>query len=127
MKSTMQRRALLGALVLLAAGAGLPGCDRKPATQPVPAGATVLALGDSLTSGVGASADTAYPTLLAARTGWNVINAGVSGNTSAQALERLPALLQEHRPALVIVSIGGNDFLRRLPLETTRTNLRRIG
>ncbi|MFX6601416.1 GDSL-type esterase/lipase family protein, partial [Acinetobacter baumannii] len=64
---------------------------------------------------------------LAARTGWNVINAGVSGNTSAQALERLPALLQEHRPTLVIVSIGGNDFLRRLPLETTRTNLRRIG
>ena len=127
MKPTIDRRALLGALVLLAAGAGLPGCDRKPATQPVPAGATVLALGDSLTSGVGASADTAYPTLLAARTGWNVINAGVSGNTSAQALERLPALLQEHRPTLVIVSIGGNDFLRRLPLETTRTNLRRIG
>ena len=43
------------------------------------------------------------------------------------ALERLPALLQEHRPALVIVSIGGNDFLRRLSLETTRTHLRRIG
>ncbi len=54
MKSTMQRRALLGALALIIAGAGLPGCDRKPATQPVPAGATVLALGDSLTSGVGA-------------------------------------------------------------------------
>lgn len=65
MKPTIDRRALLGALVLLAAGAGLPGCSRKPATQPVPAGATVLALGDSLTSGVGASADTAYPTLLA--------------------------------------------------------------
>ena len=127
MKSTMQRRALLGAMLLITAGAGLPGCSRKPATQPVPAGATVLALGDSLTSGVGASADTAYPTLLAARTGWNVINAGVSGNTSAQALERLPALLQEHRPTLVIVSIGGNDFLRRLSLETTRTHLRRIG
>jgi len=127
MKSTMQRRALLGALALIIAGAGLPGCTRKPATQAVPAGATVLALGDSLTSGVGASADTAYPTLLAARTGWNVINAGVSGNTSAQALERLPDLLQEHRPALVIVSIGGNDFLRRLSLETTRTHLRLIG
>ena len=127
MKSTMQRRALLGALALIIAGAGLPGCTRKPATQAVPAGATVLALGDSLTSGVGASADTAYPTLLAARTGWNVINAGVSGNTSAQALERLPDLLQAHRPALVIVSIGGNDFLRRLSPETTRTNLRGIG
>ena len=110
MKSTIDRRALLGAwLVHAGSGRRAAGCSRKPATQPVPAGATVLALGDSLTSGVGASADTAYPPC------WQpapagVINAGVSGNTSAQALERLPALLQEHRPALVIVSIGGNDF-----------------
>jgi lysophospholipase L1-like esterase len=43
-------------------------------------------------------------------TGWKVINGGVSGDTAAQALERLPALLQTHSPALVIVSIGGNDF-----------------
>ena len=121
------RRALMASLGALALVAQV-GCGRKtPRAQSLPPDATVLTLGDSLTSGVGASADTAYPTLLAARTGWNVINAGVSGNTSAQALERLPVLLHEHRPALVIVSIGGNDFLRRLPLETTRTNLRRIG
>jgi len=55
-----------------------------------------------------------------------VVNAGVSGDTSAQALARLPALLEEHRPALVVVSIGGNDFLRRVPEATTLTNVRSI-
>ena len=52
-----------------------------------------------------------------------MINAGVSGDTSAQALARLPALLQEYKPALVIVSIGGNDFLRAQPSSATRANI----
>ena len=114
----------LGAAVL----AGLLGaCDRgKTAAKAVPAGATVLALGDSLTYGTGASPDASYPTVLAALTGWKVINAGVPGDTSAQALARLPVLLAEHRPELVIVSIGGNDFLRRLPESDTRANVHAI-
>ena len=52
-----------------------------------------------------------------------MINGGVSGDDSAQALARLPALLEEHRPALVLVSIGGNDFLRRQPEGATRANI----
>ena len=117
--------------LLLAASLGpciaMVACGRKPPrAQAVPQGATVLALGDSLTSGVGASADTAYPAELARLTGWTVVNAGVSGNTSAQALERLPGLLQKHQPALVIVGIGGNDFLRRQSAATTRANILRI-
>ena len=104
--------------------AALAGCGRdKKTAQPVPPGSTVLALGDSLTFGTGASAETSYPTVLAGLTGWNVVNAGVSGDTSAQALARLPALLAEHRPKLVIVSIGGNDFLRKLPESDTRANV----
>ena len=100
----------------------LAGCGRdKKTAQPVPPGSTVLALGDSLTFGTGASAETSYPTVLAGLTGWNVVNAGVPGDTSAQALARLPALLAEHQPKLVIVSIGGNDFLRKLPESDTRT------
>jgi acyl-CoA thioesterase I len=125
----LQRRRLLGSAALIgiaAVGLALPGCSIKPSAQAVPAGASVLALGDSLTSGVGATPETAYPALLEAQTGWKVVNAGVSGNTSAQALERLPALLQAHQPALVIVSIGGNDFLRRMSAEGTRTNIRQI-
>ena len=105
----------------------LAGCGRdKKTAQPVPPGSTVLALGDSLTFGTGASAETCYPTVLAVLTGWNVVNAGVPGDTSAQALARLPALLAEHQPKLVIVSIGGNDFLRKLPESDTRTHVHAI-
>ena len=105
----------------------LAGCGRdKKTAQPVPPGSTVLALGDSLTFGTGASAETSYPAVLAGLTGWNVVNAGVSGDTSAQALARLPALLAEHQPKLVIVSIGGNDFLRKLPESDTRTHVHAI-
>ena len=105
----------------------LAGCARdKKTAQPVPPGSTVLALGDSLPFGTGASAETSYPTVLAGLTGWNVVNAGVPGDTSAQALARLPALLAEHQPKLVIVSIGGNDFLRKLPESDTRTHVHAI-
>jgi lysophospholipase L1-like esterase len=62
--------------------------------------------------------------VLAGLTGWAVVNA-VPGHTSAQALQRLPALLAEHRPALVIVSIGGNDLLRRGDEGALRDDLRR--
>jgi len=124
--SQVRRRALLASLAAMAL-APLAACGRKPPrAQALPAGATVLALGDSLTSGVGASADTAYPAVLQRLTGWKVVNGGVSGDTSAQALARLPGLLQQHQPALVIVSIGGNDFLRRQSSATTRTNVQRI-
>lgn len=114
---------------MLAAGAllALAGCGRKPPrAQAIPSGATVLTLGDSLTAGVGASADSAYPAVLQRLTGWKVVNGGISGDTSAQALQRLPDLLHQHQPALVIVGIGGNDFLRRQSASATRANVRRI-
>ena len=127
--SALNRRAFVrqmaGGVVATSLLAAIAGCGRKQAAraQLVPAGSTVLALGDSLTYGTGASPETAYPTVLAELSGWNVVNAGVSGNTSAQALERLPGLLAEHQPKLVIVSIGGNDFLRQLPEADTRANI----
>ncbi len=88
--------------------------------------ATVLALGDSLTAGYGVKKGEDYPAQLAQLTGWTVINGGVSGDTSAQALARLPALLQQYMPQLVIVSIGGNDFLRKFPESETRQNITQI-
>ncbi len=118
------RRHLLGALAVAAL---LPACSKRtPKAQPLPAGSTVLALGDSLTSGVGATADTAYPAVLQALTGWQVVNGGVSGDTTAQALARLPILLQEHQPALVIVSIGGNDLLRQMSAAGAKETIREI-
>jgi len=118
------RRYFLGALL---AATMLAACGRKPVVgRKIAAGATVLALGDSLTFGTGATPETSYPTVLARLTGWNVVNAGIPGDTSAQALARLPALLQEHSPQLVLVGIGGNDFLRRMSETDTRANIRRI-
>lgn len=121
-RMTLQRRVALTLLlgVLVACG------RRKPLGRLVPTGAAVLALGDSLTFGTGATPETSYPAVLAGLSGWQIVNAGVPGDTSAQALERLPDLLQEHKPALVLVSIGGNDLLRRLPESDTRANLQRI-
>lgn len=108
-----RRRALLRGLAL-APAAVLLGCGRETIKgSPVPAGAVVLALGDSLTFGTGAALASAYPAVLAQLTGWQVVNAGVPGDTSAQALDRTPALLQAHQPALVLLCIGGNDLLRR--------------
>lgn len=121
------RRQALLTLTSVVAAALTAGCSRaRPRGQVVARDAVVLALGDSLTHGTGAPPEAAYPALLAGLTGWRVVNAGVPGDTSAQALTRLPALLQEHAPALVLVSIGGNDFLRRLPEADTRANVRRI-
>ena len=83
----------------------------------------VVALGDSLTYGTGAPEGASYPDLLAAITGWNVHNAGVPGDTAEQACARLPPLLEEHRPALVLALVGGNDFLRRRPESAIRDAL----
>lgn len=113
---------LLAALVALSIAA----CGGKGKEHPLPAGSVVVALGDSITQGVGASEQSAWPANLARLSGWRVINAGVSGDTSTQALARLPALLQEYKPALVIVSIGGNDFLRAQPNSATRANIAAI-
>jgi acyl-CoA thioesterase-1 len=115
----MKRRALVLAFAALLVACGKSG----PTFKPLPPGTVALFLGDSLTAGTGSSADQAFPALVAKQTGWQVINAGIPGDTSSGARERLPALLDEHRPAVVVVTIGGNDFLRKLPLDQTKANI----
>jgi len=112
-------RGFLALLVLLLAVA----CGGTKKEAALPAGSKVLALGDSLTAPHGVKPGEDWPTLLAQKTGWVVINAGVSGDTSAGALARLPALLDEHQPQLVLVSLGGNDMLRKVPSAQTVANL----
>ena len=118
----------LGAALGITSSAVLLGaCGKKAASaSAIPAGATVLALGDSLTQGVGASAETSFPALLAERSGWKVVNAGVSGETSSQIAARLPALLEEHHPALVVLCAGGNDWLRRNSAQAAQTEIARM-
>ena len=117
------RRRFVQISALLAAA--LTACSKTAPHAALPEGSTILALGDSLTAGYGADAAAAYPAVLAGLTGWQIINGGVSGNTSAQALARLPALMRR-QPQLVLVSIGGNDFLRKVPEADTRSNIRQI-
>ena len=102
----------------------LAGCGRRRFRK-LAAGDAILAVGDSLTAGFGVPKGADYPAQLAQILGRKVINGGVSGDTSAQALARLPALLAQ-KPKLVVVSIGGNDFLRRQPENDTRENIRKM-
>ena len=92
----------------------------------IPAGSKVLVLGDSLSFGTGANPGQDYPALLAQNTGWNVINAGIPGETSEEGLSRLADLLNEHQPNLLMIELGGNDFLKKMPITQTETNLRAI-
>jgi len=119
--SLMWRIILLAAVVVM-----LAACGKQAKEEAIPSGSTVLALGDSLTAGAGVSPEQAWPDLLAGRTGWTVVNGGVNGNTSADALKRLPALLEEHKPVLVLVTLGGNDMLRRVAQQETAANLGKI-
>lgn len=116
----------MGRWLLLLAVVFLAGCSKEEKEAALPAGSVVLALGDSLTAGAGVSPEQAWPDLLAKKTGWEVVNGGVSGDTSADALKRLPALLEEHNPALVLVTLGGNDMLRHVPEQETVANLGQI-
>ena len=102
----------------------LSGCSEGPALSPLSAGATVLAFGNSLTRGTGARSDESYPSVLAARTGLKVVNAGVPGEVTAEGLARLPGILERVRPALVILCHGGNDMIRKKDLGVAESNLR---
>jgi acyl-CoA thioesterase-1 len=111
-------RKLLPLLVLLLA------CRKDVPNLDSP-GKTIVCLGDSITAGVGSGPGEAWPELLAARLGTEVVNAGVSGDTAAQGLARLDDVLAED-PWMVIVELGGNDILRQVPAEQTERSLRQI-
>jgi len=113
-------------IALLAGAAVLGACGKKVRLAAVAPGKKVLAFGDSVTFGIGAASGEDWPTLLARRTGWVIENAGVPGDTAEAGKTRLPAVLDEHQPVLVIVELGGNDFLRRRSPKAVKEDLRRI-
>ena len=89
---------------------------------------TVLVWGDSLSAGYGLRPQQAWPSLLEkkiadARLPHTVINASISGETTAGGRSRLPVALQTHRPSLVVIELGANDGLRGLPVAAMSTNL----
>jgi lysophospholipase L1-like esterase len=89
-------------------------------------GETVICFGDSLTEGVGAGSGEDYPSALSRLIGFPVVNAGRRGDTTGQALARLGDTVSRRNPRLVIVLLGGNDFLRQAPRQETRKNLEEI-
>ena len=89
-------------------------------------GSALIAFGDSLTAGYGASSGEDYPSQLAQRVGITVLNTGVSGDTTEMALARLDSDVLTRDPRIVIIGLGGNDFLRQLPISETEANLRSI-
>ena len=111
---------LLGALVLAACTMG------KPKLTLLATDAVVLAFGDSITYGTGASPEESYPAVLERITGKKVINAGVPGEVTAEGLARLPGVLDRYHPALMVLCLGGNDFLHRLDERQVADNLREM-
>jgi len=106
--------------------AAAAGCGDKTKLSRLPADAVVLAFGDSLTFGTGAGESESYPAQLEKLIGRRVVRAGVPGEVTAQALARLPAALEEHSPRLLLLCIGGNDFLRRLGNSQAEVNVREM-
>lgn len=85
---------------------------------------TLLVLGDSLSAAYGIPRERGWVALLQQKlTNFNVVNAGISGDTTDGGVARLPALLQKHQPAIVIIELGGNDGLRGFQIQRIRDNL----
>jgi len=113
----MIQRAITLIILSLAAVAGANAADR-----------TIVVLGDSLSSGYGLGAEKSWVVLLedhlrAEAYGYQVVNASIAGDTSTGGLARLPRLLEEHAPEIVVIELGGNDGLRGLPPAKLRENL----
>lgn len=115
-------RLAVGALLLV----GVVGCGDGPRLRPVTPESVVLAFGDSLTSGEGADEEQSYPAVLAHLLGCEVVNGGVAGEITQQGVARLPEMLLDHRPQMVIICFGGNDMLRKLDDEVITRNLREM-
>jgi acyl-CoA thioesterase-1 len=91
----------------------------------------IVFLGDSITAGYGLDPEAAYPALIqdkleAENLDFEVVNAGVSGDTTAGGLRRIAWVLRGSQPEIVVIALGGNDGLRGVPVEETRDNLRRM-
>lgn len=94
--------------------------------KPLAANQVILAFGDSLTFGTGATPETSYPNQLERMLNIKVINAGIPGEETRDSLNRINTVLDQYLPRLVIVCLGGNDLLRQRPTQQIKENLIKI-
>ncbi len=104
----------------------LYGCAKKEIKNIDSKGKNIVCFGDSITFGYGAEPGGDYPAALAKMISLPVINAGIDGDSSAEALERIKSDVLDREPLLVIVEFGGNDFLRKIPQDVTLNSMRKI-
>ena len=101
-------------------------CGHRPAIKPLHSDSVIVAFGDSLTSGAGVEQINSYPSVLERILHHKVINAGVPGEVSEAGLSRLPNIISEYSPSLVILCHGGNDLLLQTDHEQIKNNLSRM-
>lgn len=107
--------------------AALSACsDRSPELPRLGPDDIVLAFGDSLTYGTGASEGESYPEILSGLIGRTVVASGVPGERTAGGLARLARVLDAHRPRIMLLCLGGNDMLRKVGADETEANLRQM-
>lgn len=99
-------------------------CNNAPALSPLSEGDPILAFGDSITYGTGASWKESYPQLLQALISKEVLSSGIPGEVTAEALKRLPEILHSYGPQLLILCEGTNDMLMNMDDKQTAGNLR---
>ena len=121
--ATLQLRTVIRFFSLFGLILIVSSCGKTASIPPLSERAVILAFGDSLTYGTGVGNGDDYPAILSRLTAREVINEGVPGEISAAGLARLPGLLDQYRPELLILIHGGNDMLRNIPAARTRANL----
>lgn len=101
----------------------LVGCTKSNIVNLESAGKNIICFGDSITVGFGAGRGEDYPTALARMTNIPVVNAGLNGDTSDQAIKRIATDVLSKDPLIVVIEFGGNDFLDKTPFEQTMKNI----
>lgn len=119
----MKASIMIGLIVVLLGGViGYLFISQEPITNYPPKNRTIVAFGDSLVYGQGATKGNDFVSQLSTKLGRDIINLGVSGNTTSDGLLRVDEVLKED-PGTVILLLGGNDYLRQIPKEETEKNL----
>jgi lysophospholipase L1-like esterase len=124
MMITKRKKSLIFLLLIIIVATGLPVCASGAGLPLLAKDAVILAFGDSLTFGTGATPRESYPAVLERLVGRRVVNEGVPAEISGEGLERLPEVLKREKPALLILCHGANDLLRFLDKRQIAANLR---